>query len=255
MRTAELWADYVFGLPDLIQFAIFTVHGLVVFGISLGLLKLVNSRSKHIAQWMPVGPFFAAISMIFALFLAFHAADIWSHKRSAERAFIQAGSAIKRFVELTSPAQMNVPEAAAAVRRYVLAVKEEEWTQHRNQKASSKAEAALRDLQALTVRMARDTPGPAASQAFALVDDIATTRSDRLWIGQNHTEFNSWLAVLLIGLMTHLAVASVHLDRPRAGALALALLTATTTIAYWSLGVVDDPYRHLDKLDPMSWLT
>ena len=102
--------------------------------------------------------------------------------------------------------------------------------------------------------MSLDAPGPAAAQAFALIDDIARTRSDRLWIGQNHTEFTSWFAVLLIGLMTHLAVASVHLDRPRAGALALGLLATTTTIAYWSLGVVDDPYRHLDKLDPMSWL-
>ncbi len=42
----------MFGLPDLTQFAIFTVHGLLVFAISLGLLKLFNSRSKQIAQWM-----------------------------------------------------------------------------------------------------------------------------------------------------------------------------------------------------------
>ena len=254
MQTAEQWTDYIFGLSALTQFAIFTAHGLFVFGLCLGLLKLFNARSKQILQWMPVGPFFAAISMVFALFLAFHAADIWSHKRSAERAFIQAGSAIKRFGELVGPAQLDVPEAAAAVRRYVVAVKDEEWTKHRNQKTSVNAAAALRDLQAVAVRMSRDAPGPAAAQAFALIDDIARTRSDRLWIGQNHTEFTSWFAVLLIGLMTHLAVASVHLDRPRAGALALGLLAATTTIAYWSLGVVDDPYRHLDKLDPMSWL-
>ncbi len=254
MQTAEQWTDYVFGLSALTQFAIFAVHGLFGFGLSLALLKLFNTRSKQILQWMPVGPFFAAVSMVFALFLAFHAADIWSHKRSAERAFIQAGSAIKRFSELVGPAQLDVPEAMAAVRRYVVTVKEEEWTKHRNQKASANAAAALRDLQAIAVRMAREMPGPATAQAFALIDDIARTRSDRLWIGQNHTEFTSWFAVLLIGLMTHLAVASVHLDRPRAGALALGLLATTTTIAYWSLGVVDDPYRHLDKLDPMSWL-
>lgn len=61
--------------------------------------------------------------------------------------------------------------------------------------------------------------------------------------------------------LTQLAIFAVHglvvfglsLGRPRAGALALALL-AMTTIAYWSLGLVDDPYRHLDKLDPMTWL-
>lgn len=181
---------------------------------------------------------------------------LWNNFRAASE---KNGWAIppEPLIFIKTPNSFNAhdrPIAVAAVRRYVLAVKEDEWTLHRNQKASGKAEAALHDLQSITVRMARDTPGPATAQAFALVDDIATTRSDRLWIGQNHTAFNYWLAVLPVGLMTHLAVASVHLDRPRTGALALALLTATTTIAYWSLGVVDDPYRHLDKLDPMSWL-
>lgn len=254
MHATEQWADYLFGLSPLTQFAIFAVHGLVVFGLSFGLLKLFNARSKQVTQWMPVAPFFAAISMIFALFLAFHAAEIWSHKRDAERAFLQARSAIRSFSQLTGPEQLNMPEATAALRRYVVAVNDEEWTKHRNKKASDKAEDALHDLQALAVRIARDTPGSAAARAFFLVNEIAKTRSDRLWIGQNHTELTTWFAVLLIGLMTHFAVASVHLDRPRAGALALALLAASTTIAYWSISVVDDPYRYLDKLDPMTWL-
>ena len=50
-----------------------TVPPLAVLAIALGILGIGS------------GP------AIFALFLAFHAADIWSHKRSAERAFIQAG--------------------------------------------------------------------------------------------------------------------------------------------------------------------
>ena len=49
-------------------------------------------------------------------------------------------------------------------------------------------------------------------------------------------------------------VSSVHLDKPRAGGIALGLLAVTTTVAYWSLGIVDDPYRYLDTLDPMTWL-
>lgn len=250
----EGWADYMFGLPEAVQLAVFCVHGLLVFGLSFGLLKLFNARAREIGQWMPVGPFFASISMVFALFLAFHAADIWSHKRDAERAFIQAGTSIQRFDELVGPTQLNVPAARALLRLYVETVTKDEWAGHRNQQSSDRAEAVLRDLQAVSVQLAKELPGPTATQINTLLNEISRTRSDRLWIGKNHTEGVTWLAVLLIGLMTHLAVASVHLDRPRAGALALGLFSATTTIAYWSLGVVDDPYRHLSSLDPMTWL-
>jgi hypothetical protein len=62
------------------------------------------------------------------------------------------------------------------------------------------------------------------------------------------------MAVFLLGLLTHLAIASIHFDKPRAGAIALGLLSCTATVAYWSLGIVDNPYRLMDNLDPSRWL-
>src|SRR5215831_4974503 len=93
------------------------------------------------------------------------------------------------------------------------------------------------------------------ARLYALLHDVARTRSDRLWIGRSHTEVISWLGVLLLGFAAHLSVAAVHFDRPRAGAVALALFAMATTIAYWSLGVVDDPYRDFGSLNPASWLS
>jgi len=55
-----------------------------------------------------------------------------------------------------------------------------------------------------------------------------------------------------VGLLTHLAVASVRFDRWRAGAVALALLASTTTIAYWSLGIVAGLCRHARQLNPSA---
>jgi hypothetical protein len=252
VQTANAWADYFFGLSGPVQFAVFAVHGLAVFGLAFGLLLVLHRRLHPIQQWTPVGPFYSAIAVVFALFLAFHAADIWTHKRDAERAFIQAGSAIKRFSELGG--RLQQPVLGDLLRRYVVAVKEEEWARHRNQQASPRAETAFHKLQTLVGMMALEVPGPTASQAYALLNEIARTRAERLWIGRNHTEFTSWFSVLLLGLMTHLAIAAVHLDRPRAGGVALGLFAVTSTVAYWSLGIVDDPYRHLDALDPMTWL-
>ncbi len=254
-----LWAsakgmlEHLFMLPAPLQLLVFVVHGLVIYGIAFSFLRFFN-RKPEVLQWTPVAPFFAAISMVFALFLAFHAADVWTHKREAERAFIQAGGAIQRFDELVSPEQLNLPDAKRELGRYVKYVYKDEWRKNRNQRGSERAEGAFRNLQQAVTRAARDLPSPTATQLNNLMNDIARTRVDRLWVGQNYTEVTSWLAVLLLGLMTHLAVASVHFDRQRAGAVALALLACTTTIAYWSLGVVADPYRHSERLNPSAWL-
>jgi hypothetical protein len=75
-----------------------------------------------------------------------------------------------------------------------------------------------------------------------------------LWLGSNYIEAISWLGVLVLGLLTHFAIAAVHFDRPRAGLVALSLLAAATTTAYWTLGLVVDPYRAADQLNPLNWL-
>jgi hypothetical protein len=245
--------EQLFMLSAPMQLLVFVIHGVIVWGIAFSFLRYFN-RKPEVLQWTPVAPFFAAISMIFALFLAFHAADIWTHKREAERAFIQAGSAIKRFDEMVSPTQLNIPEAHRELGRYVKYVYKDEWRKNRNQRGSDRAEGAFRNLQDVVLKATQTLPGPTATQLNVLMNDISRTRSDRLWIGGNHTEVSSWLAVILLGFLTHLAVASVHFDRQRAGASALALLASTTTIGYWSLGIVADPYRHSGQLNPAAWM-
>lgn len=253
VATAKGLLEQLFMASAPIQLLAFVVHGLIIYGIAFAFLSYFN-RKPEVLQWTPVAPFFAAISMVFALFLAFHAADIWTHKREAERAFIQAGSAIKRFDEMVGPTQLNIPEAHRELGRYVKYVFKDEWRKNRNQRGSERAEGAFRNLQDIVLQATSKLPSPTAAQLNVLMNDIARTRSDRLWIGGNHTEVSSWLAVILLGLLTHLAVASVHFDRRRAGAVALALLASTTTIAYWSLGIVADPYRHAGQLNPSAWM-
>ena len=248
--------DWLHGLSALEQLAVVAAHGLVVFLISFLFLKAFNSLSRgQVVAWTPVGPFFAAVCMIFALFLAFHAASIWQSKRDAERAFIQAGNAIRAFEEMVSPGQLDDRGARGDLRRYVTAVTQAEWGDQRNDKASDRSEARFIELQGSVIRLASQHPGATGARLYALLHDVARTRSDRLWIGRSHTEVISWLGVLLLGFAAHLSVAAVHFDRPRAGAVALALFATATTIAYWSLGVVDDPYRDFGSLSPASWLS
>jgi hypothetical protein len=245
--------NWIFRQSDWFQAGVFAVNGLLVFAISYAFL-LVFHRRTTVSTWTPVGPYFASISVIFSLFLAFHANNIWTHKTQAERAFIEAGTAIKRMDDMLSPNELDLPEARVQLQRYVKYVFKDEWSKYRNRAPSERADGALRDLQVQVVKAMPALPTPAASQLNLLMNEVSRTRSDRLWIGNNYTEAISWFAVLALGLITHLAIASIHFDKPRAGFVALTLLALATSTAYWSLGVVIDPYRGSDQLNPISWL-
>lgn len=245
--------EMLFQQSALFQFIVFAVNGLFFFGIGMAFLKVFNCRPAPSA-WAPVGPYFSAVAIIFALFLAFHASDIWSNKNQAERAYIEAGSAIRQLDDLSSPEQLDLPDVRNTLRAYVRSVFRDEWHKSRNRSPSEHAANAFRGLQMKVMQANRSLPAPVAAQLNKLFNDVARTRAEQLWIGANPTEVTSWLAVWLLGVLTHLAVAAVHFDKPKAGAVALALVALATVVAFWSLGIVDDPYRFSEELNPNNWL-
>jgi len=253
MKVVETALEYLFEQPALVQLAVFVAYGLLIFGISMGFLLFFNRR-PDVARWIPIGPYFASISVIFALFLAFHGSDLLASKSRAERGFIDAGVAIKRLDDMLSPDQLNLPGPRTSLAHYVGHVFRDEWRMTRNSRPSPQADQAFRDVQQQIIAAETRLLPASANELHALLGEVARTRSDRLWVGGAHTETTSWLAVLLLGLFTHLAIASIHFDKPRAGAIALGLLSCTATVAYWSLGIVDNPYRLMDTLDPSRWL-
>src|SRR3546814_6811631 len=103
---------------------------------------------------LPVGPSFVAVTIIFALFLGFLAADIWEQKHRAIDAAYQERSAMSRFFAIAGPDGVNATEAVRAAERYRTAVAEGEWQTYRNRQSDRDAEAALREMWLETVPLA-----------------------------------------------------------------------------------------------------
>jgi hypothetical protein len=242
--------DTLFSQSPLFQLVAFSVHGAAVLLIVLLSMRLVARMCPDLQSVVPVGPSFASVTSIFALLLAFHAAAIWSHRQTAERAFTQVQSAVYRFDDLVSSHGLNAPEVSTALRNYVHSAVKEEWLGMGNKMMSDSTEAAFLALEITLLKFQVLQPPAVQTQLTSLLNEIARSRSDRLWVGGHHTDGYIWLSVLLIGALSHFAIAAIHLDRPKAGRFMLTLFAVTTTIAYWSLGVMSDPYRDVDNLNP-----
>jgi hypothetical protein len=246
--------EALFELPAWLQLIVFTTWSLLVLALSYGFLLFCQRRQHRPSEWHPVAPFSTSITTLFALFLAFHASTVWANKARAERAHIAANMALKRLDNALAPDQLNLPEIRHKVHRYVAYVAKDEWRHGRNRVVSDRATTAFREINGMLLAAARDLPSPDATQLNYLINEVAHSRSDKLWLGANHTESSSWLIVFALGVVAHFAIAAVHFDRPKAGLVALALFAAASTVAYTSLGMIDDPYRFLDSLDPATSL-
>ena len=87
-----------------------------------------------------------------------------------------------------------------------------------------------------------------------LLDDLVRSREERLWLRAQPEELNIWTVILLLGLLSNLAIALVHLDKPKACRLSLLLFGTATSLAYWLLLSSEDPYQSLSTLDSTSLL-
>ncbi len=240
----------LFGLPPFLQLAIFALHGVFVLFAALFFMRVLAGGASDLSSMAPVGPSFAAITSIFAVVVGFHAASIWAHRQNAERAFTQSQSAIYRMDDVLSPAGVGAKEIRTALHQYVDAAVHDEWLGLGNRRMSDKAEQAFLALEIALLKQGSSLPTTTQSQLMGLFGDLSKARTERLWIGSHHTEGYAWLAVLLLGFMSHLAIAAIHVDKQRAGRIMLCLFAITTTVTYWCLGIIADPYRDRERINP-----
>ena len=229
------------------QLLVLAAHAAVVLLIATGCMRWLGSRLRERGDLVPVAPYFVSITTLYALFLAFHASTIWSRQHAAEDHFRDAVSAISRLASLLGKEGADLEPARLHLSRYAEAVVRDEWASG-NARASPRASAELEALRRELVRASERVPTALGNHLWRVFDDVVRARSERLWIGAHSRGTNSWMLVLVLGLLSHIAIGLVHADRPRAGGLALLLFACATTAAYWLLTRTLDPFANLDTL-------
>ena len=79
----------------------------------------------------------------------------------------------------------------------------------------------------------------------ALVDTVLKLRiirSDRLAIAADRTDEFKWATLLILGLLTEISIAAVHLERPRPQIAALVLFSTSAVIALGLIAIEERPF-------------
>ena len=227
-------------------FAIFASLAAFYFGVA-GLVVWLSFRSRLSVRIQTfkgvVAPFFGSTAIIFGMLVAFLSNDIWERNRQAERTvFIESDTLIALY-SLSAASGSDNPTLRSAIRGYVSAVVEDEWPRLAIEQRSAKADAALNLLlrEVALPANAKDVSVQRTMLDMAL--RVRTAHEDRIAISSDRTVVTKWAAVLLLALITQIAIAVVHLEKPRPQLAALGIFTSAVVLLLGLLAIHEAPFE------------
>jgi hypothetical protein len=237
------WFSAWLGLPIPVIFA-------TLFGFYLGtaaLLVWLSFRSplKSRVQSFKgvVAPYFGSVGIIFALLVAFLSNDIWDRNKQAERVVFTESDTLIALYSLSLASGSDSKVLRSSIRGYASAVVEDEWLRLQAQERSTKADAALNALLREVALPGTSKDSGVQRTMLDMVLKIRVAHEDRLQLSYDRTAVTKWVAVLLLALLTQLAIALVHLERPRPQAIALFIFTLAAVSLLGLLAVHEAPFE------------
>lgn len=242
---------------DLPTFGLFTVL-ILFYGIMTAVIVWVCSRSPLRARILTftgvVAPFFAATSVLFALLTGFLGNDVGDRSRQAWRAVYSETSAASAVHTLSIASKSDMQDIRTALRDYLQSVVKDEWPHLGSNGASAKTDAAYaRLLQEVS------EPGIAAAAGQAVhgallnaVLRLAEARSTRISLASDRTNDLKWISVLILGVLTQISLALVHLEKPRAQVAAILLFSAAAVVALGLIALQEQPFDGAIRISPDS---
>lgn len=221
-----------------------------LFGFYLGtalLLAWVSFRSGLSGRIQSfkgvVAPFFMSTATIFALLVGFLANDIWERNQQAQRIVLVESDTLLALYSLSVASGSDEESLRAAIRGYASAVVEHEWLRLASQKRAPEADAALDTLLREVATRGSSRDASVQRTMLDMVLRIRTAHEDRVVLSSERTVGTKWGVVLLLALLTQVAIAVVHLDRPRPQFAALFIFTLAAVSALGLLATHESPFE------------
>lgn len=238
----------------LVKSILLLVHGAFVVLLCYLLMRWAGAVERKSPGTLPAVPFIVSVTSVFALLLAFNAGRIWSNQHEAEHSFRDSASATVRLSQFLGPRGIDAPDGVDALHRLVAAyVKEETVTGE--VKPNAEVMHAIEDLRRVLIQVSATAPSPVSFELFRLFDQITEARAARLWVSHTYRHNGTWVVIFFLGFLSHLTIALVHADRPRAGLRALLIFGFATTAAYWLLLASINPFANIEGVLPAMQTT
>ena len=232
----------VFGFTYLLAVAVFVAVNVLAKGERAKSLKAVSPGM------LPV------LGIIFGLFVAFTAAQVWNDSDRAGAAVSREASALRAVMLLAAglPAEQEA-KMRSLVRGYVEHTATVEWPMMARQTATLRAAPpALVEALRVVVAMAPQGEGQQTAQReiVSALQTALDARRQRIIISQTEVNPVKWWCLYLQAICELLVIAVVHCDNRLASAIAFALFATGVAASVLLIAAHDRPFTGQISIGP-----
>lgn len=226
-------------------FLVFGVTFVVAASIYAAVLALAAGKRASVFKALSPG-MLPPLGILFALFVAFTASEVWSNIERANTAVDREASAAKSVLVLATSFP-GEPEARLRVliHRYIEKAVSEEWPSMAHQSSGlSVTPQALAEAQTAILALTPHSPGQEIAQR-ALADAISNVfdaRRQRIIVSRSHVGLVKWVCLLVQAISVLIAIAMVHIDNRRTVAIAMGLFTSGVAASFLMIFAYDRPF-------------
>lgn len=225
--------------------AIFSVPFLLIV-LGIGLLLVWVAEKSPAARFLHrnagvVAPFSNLLALLFGLFVAFLANDIFIHAEHARASIAREADAVRVILNISD----GLGERGRTLRQQVADLGKvstgEDWR--------SEQQIAAADAQSLKMLREVMFGELAATDVFvrhaieAEIKDIRGARRERIAVAHSRTSALKWIAAFILGVLTQMAVVVVHLGKPRPAILSVTLFGFGMAFILWIVLERHDPFE------------
>jgi hypothetical protein len=230
-----IWmALVVFGITYLVAILVQTVVGMLAIGEGLRAFKAFSA-----GMLSPLG-------VIFGLFVAFTAAQVWSDNDRANGAVNREASSLKSVLILaaTFPGESEA-RLRNLVRRYIEDTATREWPLMAKHAASLSISATpLTEALQETLAFSPSNPGQQIAQREIVtsLENALEARRQRILASVSRVNFTKWSCLLLQAACALLAIAIVHSDNRLASTISLGIFATGVAASVLLILAHDEPF-------------
>ena len=186
------------------------------------------------------------LGIIFGLFVAFTAAQVWSDNDRAAAAVSGEARAL-RSVQVLAASFPGQPEAQlrALIRRYIEEAANQEWPMMARRSATLRAiPGALAEALQLCLALAPSTQGQQIAQReiVAAIENALDARRQRIIVSRSQVNLVKWSTLYLQAVCALLAIAMVHSDNRLASVIAMGIFATGVAASVLLIAAHDRPF-------------
>ncbi len=239
-------SDWLENLPiPGMALVVFAATYVVTGGIYWVVMALARGERGRTLKAMSPG-MLPPLGIIFGLFVAFLAAQVWSDFDRAQAAVSREASALRAVVLLIASFP-GEPEARmrSLVRRQIEEATMQEWpAMSRHRATLTMIPAPLAEALQLTLALTPLGDGQIAAQRemVASLQNALDARRQRIIVSGSTVNWVQWIAVLLQAICTLLAIAMVHNDNRVTAAIAMGLFATGVAVSVVLIAAHNAPF-------------